>query len=134
MAESYPHGWKTLWEKEKLLVTSNFSFSHSVFKRLVSQGRQKVSLCGNGLTSICKRIIFVHDQAAFFFSFLLSSKTLSIKHQKLELCRFLISKRGEKKAQKCVFVNSVCHSKEGCIIGFCRHFLPARARDQLHAT
>ena len=35
--------------KEKLLVTSNFSFSHSVFKRLVSQGRQKVSICGNGL-------------------------------------------------------------------------------------
>ena len=28
---------------------SNFSFSHSVFKRLVSQGCQKVSLCGNGL-------------------------------------------------------------------------------------
>ena len=37
------------WEKEKLLFMSNFSFSHSVFKRLVSQGRQKVSLCGNGL-------------------------------------------------------------------------------------
>ena len=35
--------------KEKLLVTSNFFFSHSVFKRLVSQGCQKVSLCGNGL-------------------------------------------------------------------------------------
>ena len=50
MAESYPNGWKTLWEKEKLLVMSNFSFSHSVFKRLVSQGRQKVSLCWNGLT------------------------------------------------------------------------------------
>ena len=28
--------------KEKLLVTSNFSFSHSVYLRLVSQGRQKV--------------------------------------------------------------------------------------------
>ena len=38
-----------LWEKEKLLITSNFS-SHCVFKRLVSQGRQKVSLCGNGLS------------------------------------------------------------------------------------
>ena len=38
-----------MWVKEKLLVTSNFSFSHSVFKRHVSQGRQKVSLCGNGL-------------------------------------------------------------------------------------
>ena len=25
---------KTLWEKEKLLVTSNFSFSHSVFSLL----------------------------------------------------------------------------------------------------
>ena len=25
---------KTLWEKEKLLVTSNFSFSHSVFYSL----------------------------------------------------------------------------------------------------
>ena len=30
--------------EEKLLVTSNFSFSHSVFKRLVYQGRQKVSV------------------------------------------------------------------------------------------
>ena len=28
---------------------SSFSFSHSVFKRLVSLGCQKVSLCGNGL-------------------------------------------------------------------------------------
>ena len=36
---------------EKLLVMSNLSFSHSVFKRLVSQGRQKVSLCWNGLTT-----------------------------------------------------------------------------------
>ena len=31
---------------------SNFSFSHSAFKRLVSQGRQKMSLCGNGLNLI----------------------------------------------------------------------------------
>ena len=37
---------------EKLLATSNFSFSHSDFKRLVSQGCQKVSLCGNGLIHI----------------------------------------------------------------------------------
>ena len=48
-ALSYPNGKKTLWEKEKLLVKSNFSFSLSVFKRLVSQGHRKVSLCGNGL-------------------------------------------------------------------------------------
>ena len=30
-------------------ITRNFSFSHSVFKRLVSQGHQKVSLYGNEL-------------------------------------------------------------------------------------
>ena len=29
---NYPTEEKTLWEKEKLLVTSNFSFSHNVFK------------------------------------------------------------------------------------------------------
>ena len=31
---------------------SNFSFSHSVFKRFVSQGHQKVSLCGNWLKQL----------------------------------------------------------------------------------
>ena len=35
--------------KGEIAITSNFSFSHSVFERLVSQGRQQVSLCGNGL-------------------------------------------------------------------------------------
>ena len=34
---------------------SNFSFSHSVFKNLISQGLQKVSLCGNGLKEILKQ-------------------------------------------------------------------------------
>ena len=36
-------------EKEKLLVTSNFSFSHSVFKRLVQQTRKNQGLFGKGL-------------------------------------------------------------------------------------
>ena len=36
------------WIENKMgNVTCNFSFSHSVFKMLVSQGRQKVSLSGN---------------------------------------------------------------------------------------
>ena len=35
--------------KGEIARYEHFSFSHSVFKRLVSQGRQKVSLCGNGL-------------------------------------------------------------------------------------
>ena len=41
MEESSLKGQKTLWEKEKLLITSNFSFSQSVFKRLVSEGASK---------------------------------------------------------------------------------------------
>ena len=31
-------------------IARNFSLSHSVFKRLVSQGRQKVSFCGIGFS------------------------------------------------------------------------------------
>ena len=40
---------KTLWEKENLLVTSNFSFSHNVSKRLVLQTRENQGLFGKGL-------------------------------------------------------------------------------------
>ena len=36
-------------EKEKLLITSNFSFSHSVFKRLVLQTRKNQELFGKKL-------------------------------------------------------------------------------------
>ena len=36
--------------KGEIACISNFSFSHDVFKRLLSQTHQKVSLCGNGLT------------------------------------------------------------------------------------
>ena len=53
MAGSFPNRWKTLWEKEKLLVTSNFSFSCSVFKRLVQQTRKNQGLFGKGLTFLC---------------------------------------------------------------------------------
>ena len=49
MAESFPNMYKTLWEKEKLLITSNFSFSHSVFKRLVQQTSKNQGLFGKGL-------------------------------------------------------------------------------------
>ena len=49
MAESSPNRRKTLWEKEKLLATSNFSFSHSVFKILVPKTRKNEGLFGIGL-------------------------------------------------------------------------------------
>ena len=54
------------WEKEKSLNTSNFSLSHSVFNRLVSQRCQKVSLCGNGLKTLLEKdkmhlLAFTHN-------------------------------------------------------------------------
>ena len=53
MAESPPKGKKTLWEKEKLLVTSNFSFFHSVFKGLVQQTHKNQGLFGKALSLEC---------------------------------------------------------------------------------
>ena len=38
--------------KGEIACTSNFSFSHNVFKRLLFQRRLKVSLRGNGLIGI----------------------------------------------------------------------------------
>ena len=41
--------WIRTWEKKKLLVTSDFFFSHSVFKRLVLQTHKNQGLFGKGL-------------------------------------------------------------------------------------
>ena len=51
MAESSPNRQKRLWEKEKLHVTSNFSFSQSVLKRFVRQACKSQGLFGKGLNS-----------------------------------------------------------------------------------
>ena len=50
MVESFQNWLKTLWEMEKLLVMSNFSFSHSVFKRLGLQTCKHQGLFGKELT------------------------------------------------------------------------------------
>ena len=63
--ESPPKGWKTRWEKEKLLVKSNFSFSHSVFKRLVLQTRKTQGLFGEG---------FRKNKDYFYFSLIFFCK------------------------------------------------------------
>ena len=42
-------GRKQCEKKEKLLVTSNFSFYHSVFKRLILQTCKNQGLFGKGL-------------------------------------------------------------------------------------
>ena len=50
MKSKYYIGKKTLWEKEKLLDTSNVSFSHNVFHSYISFVCQNAVLCGSGLT------------------------------------------------------------------------------------
>ena len=70
MENKYHIGYKTLWETEKLLVTSNFSFSHNVFYSYISLGRQNVATCGNGLTLHQNKMYFRNTNApetAFFF-------------------------------------------------------------------
>ena len=52
MAGRSPKGWKTLGEMEKLLVTSNFSLTYSVFKRLVLRTSKNQGLFGKGLNLI----------------------------------------------------------------------------------
>ena len=48
-------GRKHSVEKEKLLITSNFFFSHSVFNRLVLQTSKSQGLFGKGLTKVAER-------------------------------------------------------------------------------
>ena len=36
--------WKTLWEKEKMLITSIFAFSYDVFKKASMLGSIKVKI------------------------------------------------------------------------------------------
>ena len=51
--DSSQKGWKTLLEKEKLRVTSNFSFFYNVFKRLVQQTRKNKGFSDN----VFKRLV-----------------------------------------------------------------------------
>ena len=46
-----------MWEKEKLLVTSNFSFSQIVFKKLVLQTRKNQGLFGKGLKALVEKAL-----------------------------------------------------------------------------
>ena len=45
--------------KGEIACTSNFSFFHNVFKRLLPQTRQKVSLCVNGLNELEKAKVLI---------------------------------------------------------------------------
>ena len=52
MVESSQKKWKPRWEKEKLLVTSNFSILCGVFKRLVLYRNIKQGLVWERVTRV----------------------------------------------------------------------------------
>ena len=59
----------TVGEKKELLVATNFSFFHSVFKRIFLQTRKNKRFLGKGLTKyeVCSLIHGVFSQLGFFF-------------------------------------------------------------------
>ena len=56
------------WEKEKLLVTRNFSFSPSVFNRLALQTYKNEGLFGKGLNPILSNKQLTHGAELSFES------------------------------------------------------------------
>ena len=85
MTNIYTNRLKTLWEKEKLLITSNFSFSRSVFKRLVLRTCKNQGLFGKGLNDPMKKAfekIFRKGETACTHHFILFQKCFqSVKTQ-----------------------------------------------------
>ena len=59
-----------MWETEKLLVMSNFSFCHSVFKRLVPQTCEIQGFSGKGLNFgrvICSCVLPLETKMPVWF-------------------------------------------------------------------
>ena len=66
MVESSPKVEKTLCKKEKLLILSNFSSSHSVFKRLSLQTRKNKGLFEKELIIPFKSMFFENHCSLVF--------------------------------------------------------------------
>ena len=64
------------WEKEKMLLTSIFSFSNNVFINPVPQDRKKLKLCGIGLNTHHIMLIVDSWQAAHY---LLQDQGMALK-------------------------------------------------------
>ena len=104
MAEGSPKGQKTLWEREKLLIMSNFSFFNSVFKRLVPQTHKNKGLFGKGLKMyICMKGLAIIN--SFFQTMTVQfenqkknlEKTLKVKKEKMkESATLRLKEKGQK--------------------------------------
>ena len=64
--------------KGEIACTSNFSFSHDVFKRLLSLTCQKASLCGTGYLIVKKKNSISLINHKFYIQSLCLEKNLTI--------------------------------------------------------
>ena len=62
MAESSLKRVETLWEKEKLLIITNFSFFNSVFKRHILQTCKNKGLFGKVFIKCCDLFLKYFDR------------------------------------------------------------------------
>ena len=69
-------GVETLWEKKKMLTASIFSFSHILFKRLLSQGCIKAEVVDSTLGSVKRS--FLYPSKTNVFGGILESVYLSV--------------------------------------------------------
>ena len=93
-------------EKEKLVVTSNFSFSHNVFHSYTSSVGQYEALYGNGLSICCTMFmklshnVYLDNILFIFFSFQMHFKMSSAICFNLDQSKILSSGNG----LICIFV------------------------------
>ena len=100
---------KTLWKKEKMLVTSIFSFFHIVFNSHISQVHSKSELCGEGLFNrLFHRVSWTHRKLASRF-FRLGS--ILFVNALSPLCPDNISHSFEVKGMTCIFFYDCRHRR-----------------------
>ena len=63
MAESYSNRCKTLWEKDKLLVMSNFSFFSQCFQKACFPGASKGVIVWEWVNHIFQRFLHVPSKS-----------------------------------------------------------------------
>ena len=68
---NYPIEYKTLWEKKKLLVTSNFFFSHNVFNSFSLLRRHNDCLWSKGLNIMANNMLRNHSACYLLARFVL---------------------------------------------------------------
>ena len=83
------NGWKRLWKKEKLLIITNFPFSHTVFKRLILQTCKTKGLFGKGITFYCTTTTFNDPEKERFLKTLWERKKMLVSSSFFSFPHFL---------------------------------------------